>query len=535
MKKSIIAIIFLAQAMLSFAQEQSEAITLESPYNTVYSHLYYLQADSYEPEKSALTIYGKEGKEAEQIAVKIKQILDSKNLYVIISKLPKDSLYADSTENGIYYLFPNQLPEINLKRIDSKWYYSEETIEVVPALHRELYPFGSAILLDYFPRMGTGRFLGIMVWQYLGFGIFILATFLLYFLFSKLIDLILIGLAKTNLGDEHVDKDSLHKIGKFISFIILIYLFTLFLPVLQFPIHVSRYLLLILDIFKYTFFVFLGLRIFDFVMIYLNKLASKTETQMDDQLLLILKRGVQIGIVIFGLITILNRVGINVTALIAGVSIGGLAIALAAQDSVKNLIGAFMVFLDRPFDVGDYIIAGSVQGVVQEVGFRSTRLQASDTSIITMPNGKIADEVINNLGRRVYRRYRTQLGIKYDTSPEMIEMFVKGIEDILKLHPDTLDEKTEVHLNEFAASSLNIFIQTFFTVDSWSAEMREKQKIMIHIINLAQILGVEFAFPSQSVYIEKESSLSEGKSKDKLEREISEFMDNYKMKINFEK
>lgn len=530
MKNIILVFCFLLIINSLFSQTESIEITLDSPYNTIYNHLYYLQTGSYDVAKSSLTIQGENKEEKIDIAIKIKQILDAKNLYVVISTLPKDSLYRDSLGLEKYYLFPDQLSEISVEKINGKWYYSKETTEVVPFLHSQLYPLGSAVLLDYFPRLGTGRFLGIMIWQYLGFGIFLLLAFLLYFIFNKLIDLFLTGLAKTNLGDEHVDKNAIHKIGKFTSYIILIYLFKIFLPILQLPIQVSRYVYLFLDIFKYVFFIFLALRIFDFIMIYLSKIAEKTESQMDDQLLLILKRGIQIAIVIFGIITILNRLGINVTALIAGVSIGGLAIALAAQDSVKNLIGAFMVFLDRPFDVGDYIIAGSVQGVVQEVGFRSTRLQASDTSIITVPNGKIADEVINNLGRRVYRRYRTQLGIKYDTTPEIIELFVKGIDELLRSHPDTLYEKSEVHLNEFAASSLNIFIQTFFTVDSWTEEMKEKQYIMIHIIRLAQILGVEFAFPSQSVYMEK-GIVVEQKSNEELQKAMNEFIKAYKNKF----
>ncbi len=215
--------------------------------------------------------------------------------------------------------------------------------------------------------------------------------------------------------------------------------------------------------------------------------------------------------------------------MLAGVSIGGLAIALAAQDSVKNLIGALMIFIDRPFDVGDYIIAGSVQGVVQEVGFRSTKLLASDTSMISVPNGKVADEVINNLGRRVYRRYRTQLGIDYTTSPELIDMFVEGVEEILRVHPHTLDEKTEVHLSNFGVSSLEVFLQTFFVVDNWTDELRTKHKLMLDIIQLARILQIDFALPSRNVKMhhveEKEIDL------ENIKKSKEEFFSNYNKEV----
>ncbi len=534
MKNIYITILLLFLGIILMGQNTSkDGKAFTSPHDVIYNHLYYLQPDTYQPKISAKSIANEGGEVAEEQAIKIKQILDAKGLFVVMSKIPGHNT-KDTIEENTYILFPDEFPEIYVEKRNGRWLYSNETIEMIPLLHKKLYPFGSDALLNVFPKFGNGNFLGLKVWQYIGFGIFLISALLFFLFVSKIIDFILSRMAKTRLGQEFGDHDFVHKMARLLGLILAVSMLDLFLPVLQLPIHVSRFIYLLLDVLKYVFVLLLGLRIVDLLMAYAQKWAEKTESKMDDQLLLIAKRFLQIGVVVFGLISILNRLDVNVTALLAGVSIGGLAIALAAQDSVKNLIGALMIFIDRPFDVGDYIIAGSVQGVVQEVGFRSTKLLASDTSLISVPNGKVADEVVNNLGRRVYRRYRTQLGIKYDTPPELIGLFVEGTEEILRLHPHTLDEKTEVHLNNFGPSSLDVFMQTFFTVEGWSEELRSKHHLMLEIIRLAKMLGIEFAFPSQTLYIDKmpeEKNMTKNASVEDKKEKMKHFLEEYRKKL----
>ncbi len=234
---------------------------------------------------------------------------------------------------------------------------------------------GSDILLNILPKFGTGRFLGLMIWQYIGILFFGVIAFLLFFLFRKVWDWLIHAFTRSRFGKEYENPDLIHQMARYLSLLVLVFLFKAFLPVLQLPIKFSKGFHTALDIMMYIFMMLLTLRVLTFSLQFVEKYVGDTDTKMDDQLFLILRRIAQIGIVAFFLISILNCLDINVAALIAGVSVGGLAIALAAQDSVKNLIGAVMIFMDRPFDVGDYIIAGSVQGVVKQVGFRSTRLE----------------------------------------------------------------------------------------------------------------------------------------------------------------
>ena len=216
----------------------------------------------------------------------------------------------------------------------------------------------------------------------------------------------------------------------------------------------------------------------------------------------VLSRIIKIIIWALGIIYILDSLDVNVTALLAGISIGGLAIALAAQDTVKNFFGSIMIFIDRPFQIGDWINFDNVDGTVEEVGVRSTRIRTFANSVTYVPNGMLADKVVNNWGLRQYRRFKTDIGITYNTPPDVIDAFVNGIREIIKAHPTTRKDYFEVHLNSFGASSINILLYCFFEAPDWSTELRGRHQIMHAIMILAKELGVSFAFPSQSIYVE---------------------------------
>jgi len=234
-----------------------------------------------------------------------------------------------------------------------------------------------------------------------------------------------------------------------------------------------------------------------------SEFTERTHGKLDDQLVPILNNFLT-GIVIFGgVLKMLTVFGIDATTVIAGASIGGLAVALASQDTVKNLIGTFMIFLDKPFHIGDWIEAGEVVGSVEEVGFRSSRIRAVDTSIYQIPNSKLSELVINNKGLRLYRRYNTKLGIRYDTPPELIEAFVKGVREIIIAHPETRSESYNVEFTGFGDSALLIMINVYFKSLEWGVEQSSKHRLHIAIVKLASALGVDFAFPSTSIMIEQ--------------------------------
>ena len=504
MKKITFFFVLLATTVFSQTEVDKD---LASPHATIYTHLFALQEDSYDLEKAASTIYGASEKRAEEIALKIKQVLDGKGLRVAIASLPKDPDYLDTLQTfsaePMYVLFPNQLPEISVEKINGNWYYSQETNRQIDRLYREVYPAGTELLKKSIPNVGHLRMFGLEVWQYVGFLVLLVLSVALFYIQNKVIFWLLKSLEKYLIRFAHNSlNDSLLKLSRPISWLLVFYALDNYIPILQFPIEVNSFLLKGLHIGQTVLWIYVFLQLVQVLMDIYGSYSLKTESKLDDQLTPILKRLLR-GLVFFvGGLKMLTIFGADVTTVIAGASIGGLAVALASQDTVRNLIGTFMIFLDKPFQIGDWIVGGGVEGTVEEVGFRSSRIRAADTSVFTIPNSKLSEIVINNLGLRLYRRYKTVLGIRYDTPPELIEAFVKGVRALVDTHPDTRSEDYNVEFTGFGNSALEILLNVYFKNPGWGKEQSSKHRLHIAIVKLAKELGVEFAFPSQTLMIE---------------------------------
>ena len=207
------------------------------------------------------------------------------------------------------------------------------------------------------------------------------------------------------------------------------------------------------------------------------------------------RKSMKIVAVVFGGIFILQSMDISVTPLLAGVSIGGLAFALAAQDTVKNLFGSLTIFTDQPFEVGDWIVFDGTEGTVIEVGLRSTRVRTFYDSIISIPNGKLADIKIDNMGKRDYRRYATKIHLTYDTPAEKLEAYVEGLKKINMEHPVTRKENYQIHVNEISDRSIDVLLYIFFEVPDWTKELEARQDVILKAKQLAESLDIRFAYP----------------------------------------
>ena len=235
---------------------------------------------------------------------------------------------------------------------------------------------------------------------------------------------------------------------------------------------------------------------------YLQELAAQTESTLDDQLVPLLTRTLRIFIVIVGVLIVIQNLGVNVLSLLAGLGIGGLAFALAARDAVANFFGSLMILFDRPFQVGDWIKVGGSEGTVEEIGFRSTRIRTFYNSVIAIPNSEIANAQIDNMGVREWRRDVLKLGVTYDTPPEAMEAFLEGIKNVIKANPMTRKDYYHVVFTGFGDSALEIMVYYFFKVPDWSNELVERQNVYLGILRLAKGLGVEFAYPTQTLHME---------------------------------
>jgi len=197
-----------------------------------------------------------------------------------------------------------------------------------------------------------------------------------------------------------------------------------------------------------------------------------------------------------------NRIGLPAYSVFAGLGVSGVAVALAARESLANLLGSLIIMFEKPFSIGHWIRVGDIEGTVEDVGFRSTRIRTFYNSLVSIPSSKLIEATVDNLGLREFRRIKTVIQITYDTPPGKVEDFVEGIKSIIESHEHTRKDYFHVVFHDFGASSLNILVYFFLKVPDWSAELVERQRIFIEIMKLAENLGIRFAFPTQTLHLE---------------------------------
>ena len=477
---------------------------MSTPHDAIWVHLYYLQNDHYDPAQSSQAFIGADSITRVRWATQLKQILDGEGLFVQMNLLPKEADYVDSLSQRAFYTpFPDDLPEVYLEKTGSRWHYSEETTDQISSLHKKVYPLGIDLLVNLIPAADRGKFLGLFTWQYLGIVILLLTGFLVYLAISHILRLIIRKLSGVQLTLVENFAGFVKQIANVSSILLVVWAIKILTPLLQLPIKLSSFVQIGLRITLTVLVVLLCLRIVRLMMAYLSRITDQTASRMDDQIIPILNQIARIIIIVAGALQILRLLEFNITALIAGVSIGGLALALAAQDTVKNFLGSVMIFADRPFQIGDWIEGDGFMGSVVEVGFRSTRIKTPDTSVISVPNGNMANVSVVNKGVRQYRLFNTTVGLTYDTPPLLIEEFVAGIKRLLMEHPDVSNEVYYVYFTNMGASSLDIFVRAYMIASTYDEELRIKESIYLAIMRWAEKLGVRFAFPSTTMYVEE--------------------------------
>lgn len=246
----------------------------------------------------------------------------------------------------------------------------------------------------------------------------------------------------------------------------------------------------------------------DVVAGFLHARALRTANKFDDLLVPMVRRALKVFVTVFGIIFVANFMGWELKTLLTGLGIGGLAFAFAAKETLGNMFGSLAVLLDRPFQIGDSVKIGDQEGTVESVGFRSTRIRTFYNSLVTIPNADCVNVAIDNLGQRQFRRIRCMLSVLYSTTPEQLEAFCEGVRELIRLHPCTRKDYFHVHVNQFAASSIDIMLNCYLETRDWSIELRERHRLFLDILRLAQKLKVEFAFPTQTLHITQTDSAS---------------------------
>ena len=351
-------------------------------------------------------------------------------------------------------------------------------------------------------RLKGTKSLGLEYWQWLG----ILVVIFVGLMVDLLVRLILRkGWHRFELKrGREVEKESLQRAVRPFGLLAASGVWYLALELGLLPIPAMVVLLVAVRVVFMTSLVWAAFRVTDLVGDWLSIQASKTETKFDDLLVPMVKRTAKLFLGAIGLIYIASAFSIEIMPLLTGLGIGGLAVAFAAKDTIENFFGSIAVIMDRPFEIGDWIYVNEVEGTVEDLGFRSTRIRTFYNSLVTVPNATLVRAKVDNYGRRQYRRFTTKLNVTYDTHPDKIEAFCSGVREIVKLHPYTRKDYYHVWLNGFGPHSLDILVYIFFECPDWSIELREKHRFMLDVVRLADRLGVEFAFPTQKIHMVKD-------------------------------
>ena len=278
---------------------------------------------------------------------------------------------------------------------------------------------------------------------------------------------------------------------------------------LELPPNFEKYLLVLLKVTLGLHVVRLAYFAADASGLLIDHLAKKRQTQIGDQLAPLATKMLKTMVVIIGSLVILQNFGVNVSAILAGLGLGGVALAFAAQDTVANFFGTVTILLDSPFRVGDHVKIQDVEGIVQEVGFRSTRIRSLTNTLVTLPNSTVAKEKVDNITeRRGVCRFRHVLGFTYNASPEQIDQFSEQVRYHLKQDPRVQQDRVAVQFHELADRSQNILVNFHFIVQPHESEALILQKYLLDIVRLAQAAKLDFAFPTRTLIMENVKSAS---------------------------
>jgi len=249
-------------------------------------------------------------------------------------------------------------------------------------------------------------------------------------------------------------------------------------------------------------------RLVDVIEYYLNRLVGKTETKLDDMLVPIVRKALRLTIAIIAVLLISeNILGANVKSLLLSAGVGGIAVALAAKDTIANFFGSITIFTDRPFQMGELVKIDEHLGPVEEVGFRSTRIRTLQGHLVTIPNSVITNSCVENIGRRPFIRRTSNITITYDSGHTKAKRAVKIIKEVVAGVPEvnTDSEKPpRVYFSDFNDCSLNIYMSYWVRPPDYWLYHQVNEQVNLEIMKRFEAEQIEFAFPTQTLYVKKD-------------------------------
>lgn len=347
--------------------------------------------------------------------------------------------------------------------------------------------------------------LGQPLWKYLASLVYIFLAFYI----SKFLDFF-IGVwlkrwaEKTESKLDDLLLELLRGPVKVVAFVIFLHVG---LGVFEWPLRAQAFLSKALIVVVGCSITYVALRVVDLLLgLWRERSAAADDKLFAEHLFPVIRKVVKGLVIIVAVLVTADNLGIRITSILAGLSVGGLALGLAAQDTLANLFGAIAIFLDRPFHIGDRIKLESVDGTVENIGLRSTSVRNLDGHLVTIPNKTMGNAIITNIARRPSIRTELNIGLTYDTSAEKVRRATAVLEEVFRAHPKTSD--LVISFNKFNDSALNILVVHVWNGTDQKQYLADMQQLNLAIKEHFDAERIEFAFPTQTIYVKQEGGES---------------------------
>lgn len=238
------------------------------------------------------------------------------------------------------------------------------------------------------------------------------------------------------------------------------------------------------------------------ISLYLERKAAKKDSKLDDQLVPILRKFLKALVFTLAVLFVFQNLGYSISGILAGMGIGGFALAFASKDALSHIFGSIIIFTDKPFQVGDWIVTSGIEGIVEEVGLRSTKIRTFERTLVSVPNNTISNAVVENVSARRQRRISFYLGIKYTTPSHLVKKALEEIKNIIANNPKIDQSYWLVNFRDFGTSSLNIFLYFFSTSPVFSDYVAVQEEVNLQILEALEKIGVQIAVPATTVAID---------------------------------
>jgi MscS family membrane protein len=355
------------------------------------------------------------------------------------------------------------------------------------------------------------RFLEIQLWQWIGLVALVLVAYLLSWVGALLLQLVarpIVARTRTVLDDQLLGL----MLGP-LRLILSLVLFTLGSLMLRFSVPVYRFLGGLEKAVAVLAITWVALRVVDIITALFNERLVAAGRVSAVAVLPLGRRTVKVFIIALALIAVLQNLGFQVTGLIAGLGVGGLAVALAAQKSIENLFGGVTIIADQPVRVGDFCRFGDKIGTIEEIGLRSTRIRTLDRTRITVPNSQFSEIHVENFALRDKVRLFTMLGLRYETTPDQLRYVLTGLREVLVRHPSVGNDPARVRLVAFGAHSLDLEVFAYVMTSDWAEFCAIREDLYLRFMDVVNASGTGFAFPSQTLYLGRDGGMDEGLSR----------------------